>query len=94
VKGGLARESLRIQTVCVKTVTYPVRFERAEYEKLQAEAKRRRKTLAGLLRDLVAYGLPALPPLPESQDTSAVAELWESLGPSPEVDYDKLPRGR
>jgi hypothetical protein len=78
----------------VKTVTYPIRFEQAEYEKLQAEAKRRRKSLADLFRDLVTYGLPALPPLPDPQDTSAVAELWESLGPAPEVDYDKLPQGR
>ena len=74
----------------MKTVTYPLRFKQDEYDKLMAEAKRRRKSLADLLRDLVTYGFPALPPIPE--DYEAVQSAWDSLGPAPDVLYDKLPK--
>ena len=75
----------------MKTVTYPIRFKQDEYDRLMAEAQRRRKPLSDLLRDLITYGLPALPALPDPGDV-AVAEYWEPLGPAPEVIYDKLPK--
>ena len=74
----------------MKTVTYPIRIHQTEYRKLLAEAKRRRKSLADLFRDLITYGLPALPPIPESYE--ALQEVWDNLGPAPEILYDKLPR--
>lgn len=73
----------------MKTVTYPVRLNRADYNKLVREAKRRRKSLAELFRELVTFGIPALPPVP---DYEAAQEAWDSLGPAPEVLYDKLPQ--
>jgi hypothetical protein len=72
----------------MKSVTYPVRFRKDEYDRLMAEARRRRKTLADLLRDLVTYGLPALPPPPDWE--SAILDTWDKLGPAPEVNYDQL----
>jgi hypothetical protein len=45
--------------------------------------------LADLFRDLILYGLPALPAVP---DYEAAQEAWDSLGPAPEVLYDKLPK--
>jgi hypothetical protein len=74
----------------MKSVTYPVRFKQEEYDRLVAEAKRRGKTLADLFRDIVTYGVPALPPLPE--DYEAVQSLWDSLGPPPEINYEALPK--
>ena len=88
----LAEACHRSQIVCVKTVTYPIRIGKRDYEMLMAEASRRRKSLADLFRDLITYGLPALPPIPESYE--ALQEVWDSLGPAPEILYDKLPRGR
>jgi hypothetical protein len=73
----------------MKTVTYPVRIDQAVYDTLVQEAKRRQKSLADLFRDLISYGLPALPPVP---DYEAAAKAWISLGPPPEVLYDKLPK--
>ncbi len=72
----------------MKTVTYPVRLPREQYNKLREEAKRRHKSLADLFRDLITFGFPALPPMP---DYEAAQEAWDSLGPAPEVLYDKLP---
>ena len=80
------------QTVCVKAVTYPIRIEKRDYQRLVAEANRRRKSLADLFRDLITYGLPALPPIPATYE--AVQEVWDNLGPAPEILYDKLPRER
>ena len=57
---------------------------------LKREAQRRRKTLADLFRDLVTYGLPALPPVPENYE--ALQEVWVYLGPAPEVIYENLPK--
>jgi hypothetical protein len=74
----------------VKTISYPVRFSQKEYAALKREAQRRKKTLADLFRDLITYGLPALPPVPESYE--ALQEVWDDLGPAPEVIYDKLPK--
>jgi hypothetical protein len=88
----LAAQPPRIQTVCVKTISYPVRFSEEEYAILKREAKRRKKTLADLFRDLITYGLPALPPPPESYE--ALQEVWDRLGPAPEILYDKLPKER
>ena len=76
----------------MKTVIYPIRMEKSDYEMLVAEANRRRKSLAGLFRDLITYGLPALPPIPETYE--ALQEVWDNLGPPPEILYDKLPRER
>ncbi len=73
----------------MKTVTYPIRIEQADYDLLVKEAKRRKKSLADLFRDLIAYGLPALPAIPEPYEAAQAA--WESLGPAPEINYDKLP---
>ena len=71
----------------MKTVTYPIRIEESDYKRLVAEAKRRRKSLADLFRDLITYGLPALPPIPETYE--ALQEVWDSLGPPPEILYGK-----
>lgn len=74
----------------MKTVTYPIRIRKTEYERLVKEANRRKKPLADLFRDLITYGLPALPPIPDSYET--LQEVWDNLGPAPEVLYDKLPK--
>jgi hypothetical protein len=76
----------------MKTVTYPIRIQQSDYRLLLAEAKRRRKSLAELFRDLITYGLPALPPVPETYE--ALQEVWDRLGPPPEILYDKLPQQR
>ena len=89
---GLAKECRCSQIVCVKTVTYPIRIDRRDYRRLVAEATRRRKSLADLFRDLITYGLPALPPIPETYE--ALQEVWDNLGPPPEILYDKLPQER
>jgi hypothetical protein len=60
-----------------------VRFSAQAYAVLKAEAQKRLKTLASLIRDLINYGLPALPPVPESY--KALQEVWDNLGPAPEV---------
>ena len=90
-RGGkwLAKGCQCSQIVCVKTVTYPIRIERSDYEILVSEANRRRKSLADLFRDLITYGLPALPPIPETYE--ALQEVWDSLGPLPEILYDNQP---
>jgi len=92
LKNGLPKGCLCSQIVCVKTVTYPIRIEKRDYEMLVAEANRRRKSLADLFRDLITYGVPALPPIPETYE--ALHEVWDNLGPPPEILHDKLPRGR
>jgi len=92
VKNGLPKGCLCSQFVNVKTVTYPIRIEKRDYEMLVAEANRRRKSLADLFRDLITYGVPALPPIPETYES--LQEVWDNLGPAPEILYDKLPRGR
>ena len=76
----------------MKTVTYPIRIPKSDYQMLVSEAKRRRKSLADLFRDLITYGLPALPPTPETYE--ALQEVWDTLGPPPEILYDKLPKKR
>ena len=76
----------------MKTVTYAIRIEVSDYKRLVAEAERRRKSLADLFRDLITYGLPALPPIPETYE--ALQEVWDNLGPPPEILYDKLPPER
>jgi hypothetical protein len=73
----------------VKTISYPIRFSEEEYAALKREAAKRKKTLADLFRDLITYGLPALPPVPENYE--ALQEVWDDLGPAPEVVYENLP---
>ncbi|MEI6785946.1 MAG: hypothetical protein WCQ21_34095 [Verrucomicrobiota bacterium] len=74
----------------MKTISYPVRFTEAEYAAVKLEAQKRKKTIADLFRDLIAYGLPALPPIPENYE--ALQEVWDNLGPAPEVIYENLPK--
>lgn len=69
----------------MKTVTYPIRLPKDLYQRVQAEAGRRKKKLSETFRDLIAYGFDALPPLPDTAE--AAADTWEKLGPAPEVDY-------
>ncbi len=90
VKKWLERPGERIQILSVRTISYPVRFSEEEYATLKREAIRRKKTLADLIRDLIIYGLPALPPMPESYE--AVQEVWDNLGPTPEVIYENVPK--
>ena len=71
----------------MKTVTYPLRLPDDLYKRVQTEARRRRKKISELFRDLIAYGFEALPPVP---DTEVIADTWEKLGPAPDVLYDKL----
>ena len=71
----------------MKTVTYPLRLPDELYKRVRTEAKRRRKKISELFRDLIAYGFEALPPV---ADTEVIADTWEKLGPAPDVLYDKL----
>jgi len=73
----------------VKQVTYPLRLDDGLYQRIELEAQRRGRSLADLLREVIALGLPALPPPPESMD-GLIADAWAKLGPAPDVDYDKL----
>ena len=58
------------------------------FERVEAEAGRRRKKLSETFRDLIAYGFEALPPLPDTSEV--VSDTWEKLGPTPDILYDKL----
>jgi hypothetical protein len=69
-------------------VSYTIRLDQEMFERVEDEARRRKKSLADIFRDTIAYGLPALPPIPGLE--SVVADTWEKLGPAPEIDYDKL----
>jgi len=71
----------------MKTVTYPLRLPDDLYKKVQGEARRRKKKLSELFRDLISYGFDALPPAP---DMEVIADTWEKLGPAPDILYDKL----
>ena len=73
----------------MKNITYPLRLPRALYRKVEAEARKRRKKLSEIFRDLIAYGFESLPPMPED-NTRVIADTWERLGPAPDIDYDKL----
>jgi len=72
----------------MKTISYTLRMERAMFKRVETEAKKRRRSLADIFRDSIAYGLPVLPPVPGMGEV--VADTWEKLGPAPEIDYDKL----
>jgi hypothetical protein len=72
----------------MKTVSYTLRIEEDVFERVEEEARKRKKSLADIFRDSIAYGLPALPPLPD-MDT-VILDTWDKLGPAPEIDYDKL----
>ena len=72
----------------MKTVSYTLRLEKSTFDKVEEEARRRGKSLADLLRDTITYGLPALPPLPGME--AMISDTWDKLGPSPEIDYNKL----
>lgn len=89
VKRGLAKRGFCTQIVCVKTITYPLRLNKEVFQRVKREAGRRHKKVSELFRDLIDYGLPSLPPLPD-EATEAIADTWAKLGPAPDVDYDKL----
>ena len=72
----------------MKTVVYPLRLPAGLYKRVRVEASRRRKKVSEVFREVIQYGLPALPPLPDT--SRAVAETWEKLGPAPDIDYDQL----
>ena len=74
----------------MKTVSYTLRVEADVFERVENEARKRKKSLADIFRDSIAYGLPALPPLPDTDMHTVISDTWEKLGPAPEVDYDKL----
>ena len=80
-------EEICAQTVCMKTVTYPLRLPGELYKRVQTEARRRNKKVSEVFRDLIAYGFEALPPAP---DTEVIADTWEKLGRAPDILYDKL----
>ena len=86
---GLANGSICTQIVCVKTVTYPLRMSEAVFRKVKKEAGRRRKKVSELFREIIDYGLPSLPPLP-NDNPETIADTWEKLGPAPDIDYGKL----
>ena len=73
----------------MKNITYPLRLPADLYGRARAEAKRRRKKLSEIFRELIAYGFEALPPMPEDT-TRIIADTWDKLGPAPDIDYDKL----
>ena len=73
----------------MKTVTYPLRLPDELYQQVQDEATRRHKKISELFREIIGYGLESLPPVP---DYEAAQEAWDSLGPAPDVIYDKLPK--
>lgn len=88
-----ARKGLENGLICrhfeyMKTVTYPLRMPKDLYERVEAEAQKRRKKLSEVFRDLISYGFEALPPMPDTAE--AVADTWEKLGPAPDIDYAKL----
>jgi hypothetical protein len=72
----------------MKTVSYTLRLEADVFERVEKEARKRKKSLADIFRDSITYGLPALPPLPDMH--AVISDTWEKLGPAPEIDYDKL----
>lgn len=73
----------------MKTVTYPLRLSEDVFRKVKKEAERRRKKVSELFRDIIDYGLPSLPPLP-NDNPETIADTWDKLGPAPEIDYGKL----
>ena len=74
----------------MKTVTYPLRLTDEVFERVRHEAKRRQKKLSEAFRKIIAYGLDALLPAPQSYEAAQAA--WDSLGPAPQVIYEKLPQ--
>jgi hypothetical protein len=72
----------------MKTVSYTLRLEKDIFDRVEKEARRRKKSLADIFRDTITFGLPALPPIPGMENV--VADTWDKLGPAPEIDYDQL----
>jgi hypothetical protein len=92
LSGGI-RKPLDRRALCnhfgyMKTVSYTLRVEAAIFKRVKQEARKRKKSLADIFRDSIAYGLTALPPVPDLN--TVIADTWEKLGPAPEIDYDKL----
>lgn len=74
----------------MKTVTYPLRLDENTMARIQLEARRRKRSMADVFREVIGLGLPALPPVPEASMDGVIADTWEKLGPAPEIDYGKL----
>jgi len=75
------------QIACKKTVSYTLRVEKDVFARVRKEAGRRKKSLADIFRDSIAYGLPALPGVPDTDQ--AIPDKWEKPGPTPEIDYQQ-----
>jgi hypothetical protein len=72
-----------IQIGYMKTVSYTIRLDEETFERVEEEARRRKKSLADVFREAITYGLPALPPLPGMDNV--IADTWEKLGAAPEI---------
>ena len=72
----------------MKSIVYPLRIRKDVFERVEAEAEKRKKKVSEVFRDLIIYGFKALPPVADT--SGAVADTWEKLGPAPDVLYDRL----
>jgi hypothetical protein len=72
----------------MKRTVYPLRLPAEVYVRVQRAPEKRHMKLSEISREIIDYGLPSLPPFPDT--TTVVADTWEELGPAPEVDYGKL----
>jgi len=77
----LDRNKQRSQILYMRTIVYPLRLPAWLYARVRAEARKRHKKISELFREVIHYGLPRLPPLPDTSE--AVADTWEKLGPAP-----------
>jgi len=75
------------QIGCMKTVSYTLRVEKDVFARVKKEAGKGKKSPANIFRDSIAYGLPALPPVPDMDQ--AISDTWEKPGPTPEIDYQQ-----
>ena len=72
----------------MKKVTYPLELPKDLFERVQAEAVRRKKELSATFRDLIIDGIASQPA--SADIAQVVSDTWEKLGPAPDVLYDKL----
>ncbi|HEV8543543.1 MAG TPA: hypothetical protein VGR78_14195 [Verrucomicrobiae bacterium] len=71
----------------MKAVAYTIHLERELFDRVENEARRRKKTLADTFRDTITCGLRSLPLAARMEEI--IADTREKLGPAPEIDYDK-----
>jgi hypothetical protein len=74
----------------MKTVTYWLRLDKRTMQRIEVEARRRQKSVAAVFREVIGFGLAALPRTPEVHEGYVIADTWEKLGPAPKINYDKL----